>query len=297
MARSKTTLGSSKDWPSQMEPDTANVLSTDPVRNPDFWGWTHVFVPYCTGDVHTGQQMAPNPWGLHFSGLNNIDNILYWLQNTTGLTGAKETLVSGSSAGGMGTFHTIDRIANHLSWSKVIATPQAGWFFPNVSNYDDWTHGRPGIMNDTMYRLWNMYVNEDCARALGNDAFRCFSLDVAYKYIRTPMFIVENNFDSNEIFAQLGCPTSGPRVADYVGYFGERMRLSVTQIDGNRDGLFLPSCLEHTGNINTARGPSIGGMTYGKALSDWYNKRTPPGSWTFIDKCPGLSPCNPTCSL
>jgi hypothetical protein len=43
--------------------DSTNVLSNQQTVNPDFFDANHVFIPYCTGDVHGGTQSAANQWG------------------------------------------------------------------------------------------------------------------------------------------------------------------------------------------------------------------------------------------
>eukprot|EP00730_Choanoeca_flexa_P006650 TRINITY_DN12195_c0_g1_i1.p4 TRINITY_DN12195_c0_g1~~TRINITY_DN12195_c0_g1_i1.p4 ORF type:complete len:138 (+),score=34.48 TRINITY_DN12195_c0_g1_i1:285-698(+) len=50
--RAKSRLGSSSYWTN--ETVGTSITSPNPFVNPDFAEWNHVFVPYCTSDVHAG---------------------------------------------------------------------------------------------------------------------------------------------------------------------------------------------------------------------------------------------------
>ena len=60
-------------------------------------------------------------------------------------------------------------------------------------------------------------------------------------------------YDTNQLFAQLGVPKSPTKGSpeekeqrDFIAYYGELMRNSTAQIKpGGKDGLFHPSCLAH----------------------------------------------------
>jgi len=126
----------------------------------------------------------------------------------------------------------------------------------------------------------------------------CQSTDVSYKFISTPLFVANNGFDTNQIFAQLGCPQVGPHTVAYVEYFGVRMREStIKQVQSRtKDGLWLASCLLHTENLRMYGGPVVQGQTYREALGDWFFDRKPSARSIFVDQCPDLKPCNPKCN-
>ena len=69
-----------------------------------FHGWTHVYVPYCTGDVHWGS--AKHTYGtdatfdIHHKGAVNARVALGWLHNN--LPDAENVFVTGCSAGSYG---------------------------------------------------------------------------------------------------------------------------------------------------------------------------------------------------
>ena len=157
--------------------------------------------------------------------------------------------------------------------------------------------------------LWQPYALPACAKDIGAD--QCDSVHNMYKYIETPLLVVENQYDTNQIFDTVGfCPlpaeynknaTLKALAEDYIAYYGDLMRKSVApQIQGHgqtkakgKDGLFFPSCLNHGGFNTNVQGVS----DYMGVIGDWYFQRGKYPSHIFIDDCKmtdGL-PCNPTC--
>jgi hypothetical protein len=69
--------------------------------------WNLIYVPYCTGDIYSGDQVAvyPDPDGggdlvWHHNGLRNVRAVLSWLRDN--LQRPAQLLSSGCSAGGVG---------------------------------------------------------------------------------------------------------------------------------------------------------------------------------------------------
>ena len=92
-------------------------------------------MPYCTGDTHAGEvyTASEETFNLYFSGRINFDAILDDLKSSEGLDNATHVLLSGSSAGGVGTFLNADRGAAAFPNAVFKAAPIAGWFIPQVS--------------------------------------------------------------------------------------------------------------------------------------------------------------------
>eukprot|EP01084_Bolivina_argentea_P132124 233154_1 len=93
--RANSSLGSSTFWNTTMDTSDINlggVLSDDPIINPDFYTGHHVFAPYCSGDVWSGQRTEPsnNPdtWGLYFSGHEIFSNIMKYLSQHSNILDA-----------------------------------------------------------------------------------------------------------------------------------------------------------------------------------------------------------------
>ena len=84
-------------------------VATNPYKD-----FTFVFVPYCTGDVHTGDKVqragsgafvgAPRDW--YFKGRVNLAADFAWL--AANLEAPSRIVVAGSSAGGFGSLHAFD---------------------------------------------------------------------------------------------------------------------------------------------------------------------------------------------
>ncbi len=96
------------------------AFSTTEPANP-FLTWNVVYVPYCTGDVHSGSapnQRVPGVFGRQdFVGYRNVEALL-------GVIGrpaqrARQVVLSGVSAGGFGTVGTYGLVADHLAPAPV----------------------------------------------------------------------------------------------------------------------------------------------------------------------------------
>lgn len=79
----------------------------DPFQSAPTQWWNIVYVPYCTGDIHTGSAMRvyadsnpAQPRVQHFAGQANIRAAAAWLRNNVGRP--NQLLVTGFSAGGAG---------------------------------------------------------------------------------------------------------------------------------------------------------------------------------------------------
>lgn len=86
-----------------------SVLDRSVLGNP-FADYTFVFVPYCTGDVHSGATSmtyapASQPW--RHNGRVNVSNAFEYLASE--LRAPAKVVVSGSSAGGFGSFHAFTK--------------------------------------------------------------------------------------------------------------------------------------------------------------------------------------------
>ena len=85
------------------------------------------------------------------------------LKQQHGLATAKKVLLTGGSAGGIGTFKNVDWLASQLPGAVVKGAPEAGWFFPaalpadlpNIYAPSDWAHfsvgahGNPSSVNNS----------------------------------------------------------------------------------------------------------------------------------------------------
>jgi Pectinacetylesterase len=114
-------------------------------------GYSALYLPYCTGDVHVGDTVAvydvPAAAGkpaesvtLHHVGTVNTDAALDWLYRR--VTDPTDVFVSGTSAGALGSAFHAYRIATHYAHARVVQLGDAagGYRTPAI----------PGIL-----RTWN----------------------------------------------------------------------------------------------------------------------------------------------
>ena len=64
--------------------------------------WTHVFVPYCTGDAHMGNHTAA--YGVHHVGRVNFEFAMDWVHNNMGDLRPEVVFVTGESAGSVASY-------------------------------------------------------------------------------------------------------------------------------------------------------------------------------------------------
>lgn len=94
------------------------------VANP-FQGWTHIFVPYCTGDLHVGQ--ATVDYGgfkvYHQGARNALAALEYAFRNHTN---AERVFVTGCSAGAYGAVFWADKVLATYKNAQVAVCGDAG---------------------------------------------------------------------------------------------------------------------------------------------------------------------------
>jgi len=86
--------------------DLGGVILND-IKNP-FYGWSFVFIPYCTGDVHMGANdynygTSDDPEVIQHRGAVNFQVVLKWMkENITGINNTSQIFIAGYSGGGYG---------------------------------------------------------------------------------------------------------------------------------------------------------------------------------------------------
>jgi hypothetical protein len=127
----------------------------NPVRD-----WSFVFVPYCTGDVHAGN----NPEG--FGGRTQVGyvNVGEYLERLVPtFETADQVLLTGSSAGGFGAAYNYDRVQRAFGCTPVTLLDDAG---PPMSDM----YMRP-CLQQWWRDTWNLNdtLPADCAWCRGED--------------------------------------------------------------------------------------------------------------------------------
>jgi hypothetical protein len=90
--------------------------------------WSFVFIPYCTGDVHSGNNPSGSVDGVagtqQFVGYKNLDAFLARVVPT--FSGAQQALFAGSSAGGFGVLLNADHAARWFAPTPVTVLSDSG---------------------------------------------------------------------------------------------------------------------------------------------------------------------------
>ena len=139
------------------------------------------------------------------------------------------------------------------------------------------------------------------AHAPTGDAFVCGSVDATYAYAKAPLFVVENRFDTYQLGKVEGLDTKAPhgagtKAGGYVRYYGRAMAASVArQVRAKAgDGMFFPSCFDHTGNFGLRVKNTIANTTFVAPIGDWFFGRDKLGH-LLEDDC-GELPCGAGCT-
>ena len=119
-AKITSSLGSSKYFSEMLA--GYQLASGDASENPLLFNWTRVFVPYCSQDLHSGRRTdASNvTFGYYFSGHLIFASIIDDLIKTRSLDKATDVVLSGGSAGGIGTWINVDCLAKKVA---ILASP------------------------------------------------------------------------------------------------------------------------------------------------------------------------------
>lgn len=295
--QTKTSLGSSKYFSKTFSFKNHFYMADDASSNPDFHDWNHVYMPYCSQDLWTGQRLSKNSdtFNLYFSGHYIVDAILNALDQH-GLKKATTIILSGESAGGFGVYSIVDWLQQRYSQAKVVGGPIAGYedyAFPYTgpghtsSTLADFT---PGAWPQHL-TLWNSSLNTACLFSHKKDPWACELPVYSYKYIQSPLFLVEAQSDSVVLNGHDWVPynhNTAPVLA-YLKEFhmNQTKSLELAMSTDSVHGVYNPACFIHTGFTNSIL---LEGKNYRQAFGDWLIRGK---KVKLQDNCGEL--CNPTC--
>jgi len=106
----------------------SGMYDTSEPDNP-FKDWYHVVIPYCTGDIHWGDNVAtygsdPNTVVINHKGAVNTRAVLDWVYDQ--FSAPEQLFVTGCSAGSYGSVMWAPHIAQHYPDSRVIQFGDSG---------------------------------------------------------------------------------------------------------------------------------------------------------------------------
>ncbi len=248
------------------------LLSTSAAVNPDFANYAHVWAHYCSSDIWTGDtQHTINGEVWQFRGHNILEAILQDLEDPSivgahSLALATDVIFAGSSAGGMGVVANIDRIADELSWARVVGLADSAWV-PDIAPFGPGTVDvRPDAPQAHAY--FNAVDDQSCVDANPADPGACMAASFVFPYLSTPVFIYADQRDANHLgtFGILP-PVNTPAQRSFVAQYGMVLRQGVAQVPG----LFSPAVGLHTAATNERwQSVLIDGQTFQQTFSNWY---------------------------
>ncbi|KAJ8609233.1 hypothetical protein CTAYLR_008057 [Chrysophaeum taylorii] len=317
--RAKGDEGSSNNWTDALAAGD-NVLSIDG----PFANWNRVLLRYCSGDTWTGtdRETAKSRFGLFFAGHQMINATIDRLRRQYNMS---RVLVAGGSAGGVGVNVNCDFIASKLEGAQVWCSPQSGLFFPDdvyarwqqILNFPEVPKEPASVVaSEYVTRYFDSFVDESCARALGDDWRLCWTANVALKYVETPVFLAQNAWDEWQLDYVL-CPRldlGDDCPDDYLASYKNKTLVTIYRLAtasfSASFGAWIPSCYAHTADtclVPAKRSPPrptlVQGNSYSDVLVDWMtssnHNNNPSNPWLLIDDCVSqndATPCNPDCA-
>lgn len=200
-------LGSSKYFPPNVNANGWYIGSDYCPYNPGFCTWNHIFDPYCSQDLHSGQRVtnSSDTFGFYFAGHLILENILDDAEESYDLKGATDIILSGVSAGGLGTWMNVDYIQSRYPQARVTAMTVAGFYF-YATYYTGANHTDGNALADfreagieRMYGLYDAYVDQSCKVAMEKSAllsaYPCMLANYSYPYVSSASFVTQSQTD------------------------------------------------------------------------------------------------------
>ena len=211
--------------PAKERPYTRGLFDTTRVDNP-VRGFTKVFVPYCTGDVHLGAHTttytlpasngnAERTFEIHHNGGANADAALVWIY--AHVAAPRTIFVTGESAGSVPTPFYAAVLAEHYSDARIVQLGDAS------SAYED---AGASAAN------WGLYARlraVDAFRGLDTTRFDYLSLFqlAARSSPRITFAVVNSVEDSTQTFYLRSLDPKSPSVATLIARHDRELTASI----------------------------------------------------------------------
>ena len=298
------------------------LCDDSPATNPEFYGYNHVWLPYCSGDLWSGQKLKPTtlpmPTGaggvdtnvsVYFSGHFILEAALEALDEL-GLDDAELIVVSGNSAGGIGMWLSIDYINDRYVNPRVVGVSIAGFYaysFPYTGpGHTDPSNGLADFRASAWpshVKLWDSYMNKQCVKKNKAEYWACMLANYSYPYVVTPIFIAEALTDQLQLDAHCQLPTPsqwGEEALAYIDAFGQNMtralvavpRLSLNVVQQGSHAIFAPACFIH--DDFTAAAPLLRAASFKEMILEWLGENATQPHVITMDVCGTM--CNPSCA-
>lgn len=174
------------------------IYDRDNPENP-FRDWYHVFIPYCTGDVHWGNNLetygeGEDAFQIHHKGAVNAGAVMDWVFEN--FERPEKIFVTGCSAGAYGSIGWAPYVMDHYGDSEIVQVGDCG----------------AGVITDDFFRnsfpSWNAFdQSPEFIPGLDPEQVDLFETDLAYMYGQIgshfPQFKVgqyNTMYDNNQTF-------------------------------------------------------------------------------------------------
>jgi len=252
-SRATTTLGSSKN--------RATSQNIGFVRD-----YNYVFIFYCGGDFHTGQR-ATAVNGLYYSGHLIVKAVIEKLKRVDTLSSAQSVILTGESAGGIGTLANFDYVQSQFPNAAVKAWSNAGWF---PETFKPYTPDRINLLDSyqILYSQVNASLNQACVAQHSTQPYLCYSGQYIYPHAKIPLFMCQSLFD-NWAKGFYGVPPdfSAPATKAYWAPFGQAMRdtFKAPLAGPSTTGVFLTANDVHV----LGQGETVNSHSLNEILTNW----------------------------
>ena len=237
-------------------------------------------------------------------GHNIISDTINELINNHAIDTASDLILSGCSAGGLGTFENTDFVQSLLPNVRVVGNPQAGYFgtefitFPKfvelgrdacsagqdclatAQSLEEGEAGHDLHWTSQLEKFEPLAVTA-CKAANGEGVSNlgmelCSSVPLYYPHIASPMFVSEMTTDGYQLSAEGLLPRQAKMTEDgldYIKYLSFLLGSSLNENvingpNGERDGLWAPACTDHC--MSWKQGSKkVGGSEHWEVFSNW----------------------------
>jgi hypothetical protein len=242
----------------------SGILNRDLAINP-LKDWNYVFVPYCTGDVHAGNNPT-GPGGRKHVGFVNITHDLSRIVPT--FPRASRVVLTGSSAGGVGAGFNYDQVQRAFGATPVLLLDDSG---PVLSD----TYLKPCVQQ-RFRTSWNMDATlpADCPSCRQSNGGGLINMAryIARKYPKSRFAMISGTYDAvMRTFFSFGysrdckTPSYFPPADFEAGLMEFR---SMAMAEGAPFHVFYPRSEMHTWLLSDAQ---LLTKADGVQLSDWIN--------------------------
>ena len=184
-----------------------------------FFDWTKVFIPSCDGSAHQGYRLNPVTYrstDMYFRGTNNTLMHLKYLNDTYQLYSRPMIVVAGTASGGLAALLWANFIQDSAIKSRVYVVADSA---VEVLDVKSALTNRSVVIEKTanIFKLVNTEItipNKECIKDYPGQR-ECLMAGVLAHYIKTPVYLIESQYDLWAIhnILELDCVPNGEAVS------------------------------------------------------------------------------------